>query len=60
MRNYAKAGATAGGADQGRATFDGQLDERASAGRPVTQRTVVYLRDSDINRKLELFRSARA
>lgn len=60
LLNYAKSGATAGGADQGRATFDGQLDEWTVNGRPLSARTVVYFGYNDINRKLDLFRSSRA
>lgn len=57
LRNYARAGATAGGLDHGRSTFDGQLDEWARAGRPLSQRTVVYFGYNDINKSYDLARS---
>jgi phospholipase/lecithinase/hemolysin len=58
--NYAKAGATAAGVDQGRATFDGQLDEWGRGGKRQARRTVVYFGYNDINRRLDLATSGRA
>ena len=59
LRNYARAGATAGGLDHGRSTFDGQLDEWARGGRPLGQRTVVYFGYNDINKRYDLSNSGR-
>jgi hypothetical protein len=60
LANYAKAGATAGGANNGRATFDGQLDEWQRGGGRLTRRTVVYFGYNDVNRRLDLAASGRA
>jgi phospholipase/lecithinase/hemolysin len=58
--NYARAGATASGANLGRATFDGQVDEWERAGRPQARRTIVYFGYNDINRRVDLGTAARA
>lgn len=58
--NYARGGATAGGANTGRGTFDGQLDEWTRNGKRLARRTVVYFGYNDINRRLDLGVSGRA
>lgn len=58
--NYGRAGATAGGANGGRATFDGQVGEWERAGRPQARRTVVYFGYNDINGSANLAAAARA